>query len=125
MLQHRLIERRQLHHHARRQIAGIDREIAAAETRCAAECGGDVPHGAEMPHLLDGDLDDGPTPARGGRGLLGSEAVLGILQAEGRIEIGAHQIVLELGGFVEPVNQLLACGPCDFQVSSRTGVERY
>ena len=64
MLQHRRIEWRELHDHARRQIAEIEREVAAAEAWRGAERGGDIPHGAEVPHLLDGDLDDGAPPAR-------------------------------------------------------------
>src|SRR6185503_12261295 len=65
MLQHRLIERRQLHDHAGGQIPRIDGEVAPAEARCAAECRGDVPYGAEMSHVLDGDVENATAPAGG------------------------------------------------------------
>ena len=75
VLQHRLAERRQPDDHARRQAAGIEREVAAAEARRAAERGGDVPHRGEVPHLLDRDAQDGAAPARRRLGFRGRRAL--------------------------------------------------
>src|SRR6478609_4777060 len=56
MLDHRLVERRQLDHDPGREIAGIERKIATSEAWRAAECGSDVPHRRQVTHLLDCDV---------------------------------------------------------------------
>ena len=66
MLQHRLAERREPDHHARRQAPGSSGKLPPPEARAAAQRRGDVPHRGEMPHLLDRDLEDGAAPARHG-----------------------------------------------------------
>ena len=63
------VEGRELHDNTRRQIARFERKVGASEARLAAESGCDVPHGCEMAHLLDGDVDDRPAPAADRLGL--------------------------------------------------------
>ena len=60
-------------------------------------------------HLLDGHVEDGAAPARDGLGLVrGQPLGFAAAQAEGRVQVGAHQVVLELGGFVQLVYERLA-----------------
>ena len=60
----------------------------------------------QMRHLLDRDVDDRPPPAPQFGRLRRVEAVGLVLQAEGGEEIAAHQIVLDLGGLGEQVDQV-------------------
>ena len=110
VLQHRLAERRELDDDAGRQTAGIEREVAATEARRAAERGGDVPHRGEVPHLLDRHLEDrrGASARRRRLRRRAAPPRCPLLQAERRVEIRAHQVVLELGGLVELVHQRFA-----------------
>jgi hypothetical protein len=66
VLQDLRIERRELHDDACRQRTGIQRKVAAAETRRAAERSRDVPHRGEMAHLVDGHFQNRASPARHG-----------------------------------------------------------
>ena len=109
VLQHRLAERRQSNYHVGRKPAGVEWKIHAAEAWRTAERRGDVPHGGEMAHLLDGHAENLAAPAGRGIGFRGRQAFLFTgLQAEGGVQVGAHQVVLELGGFVQLVYQRFA-----------------
>jgi hypothetical protein len=62
-----------------------------------------------MTHLLDRDPQDGAPPARGGIRFHFAETVLGAApEAERRIEVRAHEVVFQLGGLVELVDQCFA-----------------
>jgi len=75
----------------------------------AADGGRQVPHGDEMPHLLDGDIKNGAPPALHGRNLFGIEPLVClVLQAEGGAEVGAHQVVFEFGRLMKRMNKLIA-----------------
>src|SRR3546814_10797379 len=114
MLQHGRTERRELYRDARRQISGREREIGAPEPRRAAERRGYIPDRHEMAHLIDGDVENDPAPARDRLGLGTAQPLrLAIPETEGGIEVDAHQLLLEIGGFVERVQQLLEA--YDFQ----------
>ena len=85
MLQRVGVEGRELDHHARRQLARIEREVAAADARTAAERRGDVPHRGEVTHLLDGHIEQYRFQRRTAVGLLGVQPLgLPVLQAERR-----------------------------------------
>src|SRR6185437_10999785 len=86
-----------------------EREIGAADARAAAERRGDVPHRQQVPHLLDRDIEQHAAPAAYRRRLGRIQALpLAVLQAEGGIQVGAHEVVLELGGLVQAVDEDLA-----------------
>src|SRR3569833_3848882 len=62
-----------------------------------------------MPHLFDGHVDQHTAPAFHGTGLLcGHPIRLAILEAEGGVKVGAHEVVLELRGLVESVEGMLS-----------------
>jgi hypothetical protein len=64
-----------------------------------------------MRHLLDGHLEQRLAPAADGFDLIGRQSVLRAgAQAESRVQVSAHEIVLELGGFVERVQDGFAVG---------------
>ena len=106
VLQHRFAERRELDDDAGRQVAGVEREVAAPEARRAAERRSDVPHRREVPHLLDRDVER--STCRQAAAVAGSprpdaRPSSAVAQAERGVQVRAHQVVLELGGFVERV----------------------
>ena len=104
-------ERRELHHDPGGEVARIEREVAPTEPRRTAERARDVPDGGEMRHLLDRDAQDDLPPASHGLGFGVREPIFHTaLQAERRVEVGAHQVVLELCGLVEEVEQVFAAG---------------
>ncbi len=109
MLQGRAGERSELHNNAGRQETGIERKVRATETGRATQRRGDIPDSGEMSHLLDRHFYQHAAPSLYGVGLLCGQAVnFAILQAEGCVEVGAHEIVLELGGLVEGMESVLA-----------------
>jgi hypothetical protein len=62
-----------------------------------------------MTHLLDRDPRDGAPPARGGIRFHFAETFLDSApEAERRIEVRAHEVVFQLGGLVELVDQRFA-----------------
>ena len=64
---------------------------------------------SEVPHLLDRDIEQHAAPAAHRRRLGGIQALpLAVLQAEGGVQVGAHEVVLELGGLVQAVDEDLA-----------------
>jgi hypothetical protein len=64
-----------------------------------------------MTHLADRDIGDDAPPARDRGRFPGRQPLaLAVLEAEGRIEIRAHQVVLEFRGLVQHVQQHLAAG---------------
>ena len=109
MLQNGGTERGQFHPDPRRQEPGVEREIGATEARHAAKCRGDVPDGGEVAHFIDGNAKDLLAPAAGGGGL-GLAQALGRLRLETErgVEVGAHQVVLDLGRLVQRVHEQLA-----------------
>lgn len=111
VLQSVRIERRELHDHAGGQVARVDREIAAPDARAAAERGSDVPNGREMRHLLDRDVEQRLAPAGRRCRLVGREPIVRAApEAESRVQVRAHEIVLELAGFIERVQDGLTVG---------------
>jgi hypothetical protein len=109
VLDHRLGERGELDDHRGRQDSWIERKVPAPEPRCTTERARDVPHRGEVAHLLDRDLEDRASPARDRLGFVRGET-LTLLERERRVEVRAHEVVLELGGFVQTMDQLLAAG---------------
>ena len=111
MLQRIGVKRRELHHHARGQVARIERKVGAPEARAAAERAGDVPHGRKVTHLLDRHRRAAPASSgarrRTPRSL--SPSSVRVAQARGGVEIGAHEIVFELGRLVERVQSASRC----------------
>src|SRR5258708_25349087 len=72
-----------------------------------------------MSHLIGRDVENDPSPAFNGLRLSGGQSFRGArAQAEGRVQIGAHEVVLELGGFIQRVQQSLARGGAYFNVHS-------
>jgi hypothetical protein len=111
VLQGRFSERHQLDHDASGQKAGVEREVAATETWCAAQSGRDVPDRREVRHLLDRHAQDDLLPARHGFGFFARESVVrSAAQAERCVQVRAHQGVLELRGLVQRVHQRFAAG---------------
>ena len=120
MLHDLFAEGRELDDDSGGQRARVERKIAAAEARRAAERRRDVPHRREMPHLLERDAHDRAAPARNGLGFaLRQTFGRSVAQTEGRIEIRAHQVVLELGGLVERVHEPLTRRCRNFSAHSR------
>jgi hypothetical protein len=63
----------------------------------------------QVEHLLLGDLEDRLPPAADRPVLLGRQAfVAGPLQREGRVEVLAHDPVLELGGLAQEIDERIA-----------------
>ena len=87
-------------------IAARHRKIRPAEMRTAADRQRQIGDQGQMRHLLDGDVDDGAPPAAQFGRLRRVEAVRLVFQAEGREEVAAHQVVLDLGGFREEIDQV-------------------
>ena len=109
MLEHFEIERRELHHNAGGQIAGIEWKIATPEAGTAADGRRNIPDRDEVAHLIDGDINDRTPPTLHGLGLFSVEALtLAVLQRKSRVEVCAHQIVLKLGGLIERIDELFA-----------------
>ena len=103
------IEWCELDHHARRQVARVEGKVGAADARTRPERRSDVPHGREVSHLLDRDRQQHLPPALDGRGFLRRQSVaLAVLQAEGGVQIGTHEVVLELCRFAERADEVLA-----------------
>src|SRR3546814_20073200 len=95
MLQHGRTERRELYRDARRQMSGREREIGAPEPRRAAERRGYIPDRDEMAHLIDGDVENDPAPARDRLGLGTAHPLrLPIPETEDGKEVGANQLLL-------------------------------
>jgi len=107
VLQRLFVKRGQLHHDPGGEKPRIERKVLAPEARLTGNTGRDVPHRHQVAHFIDGDIDDRPPPALYGFGLLGAQAFrFAVLQREGGVEVGAHQIVLELRRLLERVDQL-------------------
>src|SRR6516164_3775472 len=97
------------HNDTRRQITRIKWKIRPSESWRAAERRRDVPGGNEMAHLVDRDGAHCLAPAVHGIGLGRIETLLlAAPEAEGRVEIHAHERVLKLGRFVQRMHDLLA-----------------
>jgi hypothetical protein len=83
--------------------------LARPKRGAPAERRSDVPYRDEVAHLVDRDIEDRAAPACDRFGFRRGKAfAFTVLQAEGGVEIGAHQILLELRGFVERMQNLLA-----------------
>ena len=106
MLKNILVERRQLHDDPGRQVSRIKGEIWPPEPRLTAQRRGDVPYGRQMPHLLDGDLNDLLAPAPDRFRLYLRQSLVRRLQAEGGVQVSTHQVVFEFGRLVERMDQL-------------------
>ena len=102
-------ERDQGQVHARGIVAGGVREVRPGQVRGAADGGQQVLHQRQVQHLLGGHVRDLLAPSADGLFFCCREALLlRLLQAEGRVQVLAHDPVLELGGLAEQVDQRLA-----------------
>ena len=100
---------RELHGNTGRQIPGIEREVGTADAWTRAERRGEVPDGHQVTHLLDGDVHQHAAPALHRLSLGSGESLrLALLETRGGVEVRAHQVVLELGRFVQRIDQDLA-----------------
>jgi hypothetical protein len=79
------------------------------------------PHRREVAHLVDRHRHDFPAPARDGIGLRAAQPFVGGLQAERRIQIGAHEVVLDLGRLVERMQQRFARRVLELGCGARAG----
>ena len=103
------VEAGEPHGHARREVARRDRECGTAEMRPAPDRHRQVGDDHEVPHLLDRNVDDRRAPALQRLSLaLGHAKLTGALQAEGRVEVAAHQRVLDFSRLRQQMQQLLA-----------------
>jgi hypothetical protein len=104
-----LAERHQRQVHAGRVVAGGLREVRPGQVRGRTGGGQQVLHQRQVQHLLRADMEDVLAPALDRLRLGGGEALVGgLLQAEGRVQVLAHDPVLELRGLAEHVEQRLA-----------------
>jgi hypothetical protein len=102
-------ERHQGQVHARGVMAGGVGEVRPGHVRGSADGGQQVLHQRQVQHLLGGHVRDLLAPSLDGFLLVCGEAlVLRLLQAEGRVQVLAHDAVLEFGGLAEHVDQRLA-----------------
>ena len=109
MAQRRLAERQQRQVHAGRVVAGGLREVRPGQVGGRADGGQQVLHQRQVQHLLGGHVRDLLAPSLDGLFFFcGQALVLRLLQAEGRVQVLAHDAVLELGGLAEHVDQRLA-----------------
>lgn len=86
----------------------VDREVRAIEVRSAAQRAREVPDEREVRHLFEYHRDDARSPTLHGLFLLDRPARIRPLEAEGCVEVAAHELVLDLGGLVEPIEKLLS-----------------
>ena len=104
-----LAERQQRQVHARRVVAGGLREVRPGQVRGGADGGQQVLHQRQVQHLLGGHVGYLLAPILDRCCFLGGQPlVLQLLQAEGRVQVLAHDAVLKLGGLAEHVDQRLA-----------------
>ncbi len=87
---------------------GIDREGRPGRGQRAAERVGQITDEREVRHLLEHHRHDGVAPALHRVALLVAPARLDPLEAERGVEVAAHQVMLDLGRLVQPVQQLFA-----------------
>jgi hypothetical protein len=104
-------ERRKLDDDSSRQTARAEREVVAAEWRRSTQCRGNVPDCGKVSHFVGCNVDDGAAPTCDRLGFLFAQPLSrAAFEAASRIQIGAHQIVFELGRFVQRMHKLLARG---------------
>ena len=108
MLDRRRRERLKADHKTRRVRPCVDRERRAVQMRRRAERVHQVADQREVRHLLHRHRRDGAAPAGDRIALRGRPSGIVSLQAERGVEITAHQVVLDLRRFVQPVQQLFA-----------------
>ena len=106
MVERRAIQSMEFDDDAGGVIAARHRKIRPAEMGTAADRQRQIGDQSQMRHLLDRDVDDGAPPAPQFGRLRRVEAIRLVFQAEGREEIAAHQVVLDLGGLGEEIDQL-------------------
>ena len=108
MGQSRLTEREQAELDARRKVVRPAREVRPRERGRGPDCGHQVRDECEVKHLLQSDaLQDGAPPIDR-RELLRCQALLDtLLQTEARIEVLAHDPMLELGGLGQQIPEML------------------
>ena len=95
--------------HARRVALGLVGHVRAGDVRRRADGGEEVVDERPVQHLLGGDGEDDRAPPFDRVEVLGSERLVGFgLDAEGGVEVLAHQPVLELRRLAEQVRQRLA-----------------
>ncbi len=107
--QGRLPERDKRQVHAGRVGARGLGKVRPGQVRGRAHGGQHVLHQGQVQHLLGGHVGDRGAPALDGLVLLGGEPLLlRLLQAEGGVQVLAHDAVLELGRLAQHVDQRLA-----------------
>jgi len=109
VLQRRLAEGQQAKLHSGWVAPRLVRQVGPAYVWGRPDGGKQVLDYCPVQHLLAGDIEDHPPPARDGRKLIIPKArTCCALEAECGIEVLTHQAVLKLSSLAEKVGQLLA-----------------
>src|SRR5579863_5586226 len=99
-------EGRKLADNARRIEPRLHGEIGTTEMRRAAQRRGKIGDEREMRHLVDGDGDELSVPTRDdARFVRREKRIWPTFQAEGGVEIAAHEVVLDLRCLGEEVEK--------------------
>ena len=107
MTQRLLTERQQRDLHPGRIPPRQDRQVRALEMRRRADRGQDVGGQRQVQHLLLDDIDQRGLPRLHPRELLRGETLAGgALERELRVQVLAHQAMLDLAGLAEQVDKL-------------------
>ena len=102
-------ERQERKLHARRKVLGAAREVRPGQAGRRADRGHHVRDQRKVQHLLDGDSGEHLVPARDRAALLSGKALVRPgFQAEARIQVLAHDQVLDLRRLDQQVPQMLA-----------------
>src|SRR5437868_3957507 len=103
------IERRKPDRETCGVVAGRHGKIRPTEVWGTADRDKQIVDQSEVRHFLDGNAEDELAPSRDHRGFARRKPVLhAALEAERGIEIRAQKVVLDLGGFGQYMDQLLA-----------------
>src|SRR5690349_25070905 len=100
-----------------------DREVGALEMRCRADSGQDVGGQRQVQHLLLDDVDQRGFPCLHSCDLLRREALAsGALKRELRVQVLAHQAMLDLAGLAEQVDKLFPAPYLQRRLSGHRGL---
>ena len=102
-------ERQQRELHPARQVVAVTGEVRPAQRWCGADRSHHVEDQRKMQHLLDGDPGEHLVPSGDRIGLPGRQPLVRAgLEAEARVQVLAHDQVLDLCRLGEQVPQVLA-----------------
>jgi hypothetical protein len=100
-----------------------DREVGALEMRCRADSGQDVSGQRQVQHLLLDDVDQRGFPCLHPCDLLRREVLArGALERELRVQVLAHQAMLDLAGLAEQVDKLFPAPHLQRRLSGHRGL---